>query len=365
MSAVQPPDSGRLRRIVAIVALFILVILAVVIPQWGGMRQKALVDANQTFRLHALEGGVHQWSLRSGWPAEGEALVREQVLQLERSDLVELELNPELSPGDVVQEGQVVAWLRSSRDERKLTELVAMRAELEAQQNLLGAGQRAEQVQEATQRVRLAEAAWEGHQLELARVRKLHGEGAISSAELEQAEVQDRLLALELDVAQAVRRVAVSSARPEEIQVVEAQIDALAARITELELRLDSLTIRSPITGLLEMGGRKVVLRVYDLDPVYLRIALPEADRHRMRVGAPVRFRSPAVADHIFDGQVVDISEDAATVAGGQIFWVSAEMPNSSLLLRSGMSGVARIELEVPRRGLMASLWDEMMGFGK
>lgn len=344
--------------------MVVLLVLAVVMPQWGGMRQKALVDADQTFRVSSLENGGHQWSLRSGWPAEGEALVREQALQLERSDLVEFVIEPSLSPGDVVQEGQVVARLRSPRDERRLAELDSLRTRLAAQHELLTAGKRDEKIEEKRQQVRLVRAAWEGHQPGLLRVQRLHEQGAVSDAELEQAEVQDRLLALELEVASASLDLVDAAARPEALQALQSRMDAVEARANELEDRLAGETIRSPITGLLEMGGRRVVLRVYDLDPVYLRIALPEADRHRMRVGAPVRFRSPAVADTIFEGSVVDISEDAATVNGGQVFWVSAEVPNSSLLLRSGMSGVARIELEVPRRGMLTSLWDELMGFG-
>ena len=364
MSAVHPQRPARLRQVAGIGAIVLLLVLAFAVPHWGGLRQKAVVDADQTFRLHALEGGMHQWSLRSGWPAEGEALVREQVLELERSDLVELEIEPSLSPGDVVQEGQVVAWLRSPRDERRLAEIEALLAELAAQQALLAAGQRAEEVQEARQRVRLAQAAWEGHQTELERMRRLHDEGAVSDAELEQTEVRSRLLALELEVAQAAVQVASSSARPEAIAAAQARMDALGARAEELEHRLAGETIRSPITGLLEMGGRRVVLRVYDLDPAYLRMALPQADRHRIRVGAPVRFRTPAVDEHTFEGQVVDISEDASTVNGGQVFWVSAEVPNSSQLLRSGMSGVVRMELETSRQGFFASLWDDLMGFG-
>jgi HlyD family secretion protein len=364
MSAAHPSRPGRLRQVAGLGAILTLLVLAIAVPHWGGLRLKALVDADQTFRLHALEGGVHQWSLRSGWAAEGEGLVREQVLAFERSDLVELEMDPSLSPGDVVQKDQVVAWLRSPRDERRRTELEALRAELAAQRDLLAAGQRPEEVQEARQRVLLAQAAWEGHQLELERVRRLRAESAISDAELEQAEVQDRLLALELEVARAAVQVASSSARPEAIAAVQARMDALSARVTELEERLHGLTIRSPITGLLEMGGRRVVLRIYDLDPVYLRMALPEADRHRIRVGAPVRFSAPAVDGHIFEGTVVDISEDAATVNGSQVFWVSAEVPNASQLLRSGMSGVAQMDLEVARKGLLRSLWDDLTGFG-
>ncbi len=356
--------SAALRQVLGLGSLGLLVLMALFIPRWGGLRQKAIVEAEHTFRLGALSEGQHQWSLRSGWAAEGEALVREQLLQMERSDLVELEINPALSPGDAVEKGQVVAWLRSPRDRRRLQEVQALRDELVAQQALLQAGQSAEEVAEARQRLELARATWEGHQPQLERARRLAQEDALSTAELETAEVQDELLRLEVDVARAALDVARASARPEAIDAVSARIAAAEARMGELEDRLYGQTIRSPIAGMLEMGGRRVVLRVYDLDPVYLRMAIPEADRHRVRVGAPLRFHSPAVTDTEFQGQVVDISEDAAGLNGAQVFWVSAEVPNPDLALRSGMSGVVRVDLEGSRRGFLSSVWSEIMGYG-
>ncbi|MFH1467528.1 MAG: efflux RND transporter periplasmic adaptor subunit [Pseudomonadota bacterium] len=352
-----------LRRIAGMLALGALLLMALFIPRWGGLREKALVDADQTFRLASLAEGSYSWSLRKGWPAEGEALVREQVLQPERADLVELEINPELQPGQVVEQGQVVAWLRSGRDARLQAEIASLRAELDAQRALLTAGGRPEEVEQARQQVRLAQAAWDGQQPELARVRALHAEGAASDAELEAAEVRDRLLAVELQVAQARQRVAGSSARPEALAAVDAQMAALDARAAELEARLAGETVRSPITGLLEMGGRRMVLRIYDLDPVYLRLVVPERERHHVEVGTPVRFASPAVVRTEFSGTVVDIGEDADTVNGAQVFWVSVEVPNPDLALRSGMSGVARIELG-SSDGPFAALWAELMGFG-
>jgi hypothetical protein len=337
--------------------------MALFIPRWGGLREKALVDADQTFRLSSIAEGQYAWSLRKGWPAEGEALVREQALLPERSDLVELEINPELRPGQVVEQGQVVAWLRSGRDVRLQAEIASLRAALDAQRALLAGGGRPEEVEEARQQVRLAQAAWDGHQPEVRRVRALHAEGAASDAELEAAEVQDRLLAVELQVAQARLKVAGSSARPEALAAIDAQITALDSRAAELEARLAGETVRSPITGLLEMGGRRMVLRIYDLDPVYLRLVIPERERHRIEVGTPVRFASPAVARTEFSGTIVDIGEDAVTVSGAQVFWVSVEVPNPDLLLRSGMSGVARIELP-GNEGPLAALWTELMGFG-
>ena len=132
MSPLRADSSARIRLLAGAGAILLLVIMAIAIPHWGGLRLKAMVDADQTFRLTALSEGSHQWSLRNGWPAEGEALVREQVLEFERSDLVELAINPELSPGDEVEEGQIVAWLRSPRDVRRGVEIEALQEQLAA-----------------------------------------------------------------------------------------------------------------------------------------------------------------------------------------------------------------------------------------
>ena len=366
MNSTAPPlrRSGfASRRLVGALAVILLLLMAVFIPRWGGLRQKAVVEAARTFRLTSIEPGGHQWSLRDGWPAEGQALVREQVLQFERSDLVEMELNPELSPGDQIEQGQVLAWVRSPRDLRRMAELEAMRAELEAQRALLGAGGRSEEVEEARRGLAVARAAWKGNQTQLERSQKLAAEGAISEAELEAAEVSHRLLELETELASAALAVARSSARPEALAAVEAQITALDARIGELTDRVTGKTIRSPIAGMLEMGGRRVVLRVYDLDPVYLRIAIHEAHRHELQVGSPVRFHTPSVPGSTYEGEVVDVSEDASNLNGLQVFWVSARVENPELQLRSGMTGVAWLELE-SGRGLLSYLWDVLTGNG-
>ena len=359
----QAPRDRRRRRAAGLLALGALLLLALFLPRWGGLREKALVDADQTFRLASVTEGQYAWSLRRGWPAEGEALVREQTLEPQRSDLVELEINPDLQPGQVVPEGQVVAWLRSARDTRLQVELEAMRTRLDAQRALLSAGRREEKVQQARLELKMAETAWNGHQPELARARTLHAAGAASDAELQSIEVRNELLTREMEVARAALALVDAEARPEAIAALDAQIIALDARATELQTRLAGETLASPITGLLEMGGRRTVLRIYDLDPVYLRIAIPERERHRVEVGTPVRFATPAVASTEFTGTVVDIGEDAETVNGGQVFWVSAEVSNPDLLLRSGMSGVARFDLK-GQAGPLAAIWSELMGFG-
>lgn len=364
MNTSAPPTRSPARLALGVAAIAVLLALAVSLPAWSHARHMAVVEASRTFSLTSVSPGSHEWSLRDGLPARGQALVRQRVLQFERSDLVEMDLEPGLSTGDEIAEGQVLARVQSPRDRRRLEEFRSLQRELEAQKALLRAGARPEEVEAARRELALARAAWEGAQPQLSRARSLSAEGVLSETELEGQEVQDRLLALQVEVAQAALDVARASARPEAIEAVEAQMDAVAAQIAELEARMSGEEIRSPIAGLLELGGNRVVLRVYALDPVYLRIPLPQADRHAVSTGTAVEFTTAAVPQQVFRGEIVDVGEDASDLNGVQVFWASARVENPDRLLRSGMTGIVRMPMASASRSFPGWLRDVILGYG-
>ena len=84
--------TSPLRIGVAVVALLAIAAVAVLLVVPGDVRCPAVVEAARVFRLEPISPGAFAWSLRDGRPAGGQALVRERVLQFERSDLVEMEL---------------------------------------------------------------------------------------------------------------------------------------------------------------------------------------------------------------------------------------------------------------------------------
>jgi len=351
------------RLSMGIAGLVLLLALALLLPIWSGARQKALVEAARTFSLVAVDTGQYEWSLRDGSPAKGRVLLDQQVIQFERGDLVELHVDPALTSGERVEVGQVLAEIRSPRDRARLDQLTALRADLEAQAALLRAGGRTEEVVQAERELEVAEREREAERALLERTRILAAAGAASAEELEAAEVRVRVRDTEVEVARAAAGVVRSSARPEELASLEAQISAMDAELNEVASRLAASVIRSPIAGVVELGGSAAEVRVYAMDPAYLRIPIPEADRHRIRVGDPVSFATLSAPGKAFDGRIVDVSEDASNLNGFQVFWVSAEVANPDLLLRSGMTGMARLGLQ--RNGpLFLRFWQELVRYG-
>ena len=346
-------------------ALGILLVLSFVIPRWGAVHQRAVVEAGRTFRLSSEQAGTYTWSLREGSPARGQGTVEEHTVQFRRSELVELRLEDDLANGVKIHDGQILARFRSPRIQSTLQELHGLRDSLVSEQALLASGSRPEEVQAARARLELAEATREGELPQLERVRALADEGLVTDAELDAAELLDQVRQLEISLARAEVAVSRSSARPEALAAFDGQIAAVDAQLGELEDLLDEFVIDSPIDGILEVGGgRRGVLRVYDIEVVYLRIPVPQAHRHRIILNDPVTFRTPSSPDVKFRGMIVDLGENALNLNGQQIFWASAEIANEDHLLRSGMTGEVELTVRGGQAGLFGSLWREIVGYG-
>ena len=343
-------------------ALAGLLLLAFLLPGGGGVRDRAVVEAGRTFLLISPNPGEYTWNLLDALPARNETPVLHRHVQFDRGELVELELAPDLTTGAMVAPGQELATIESPALVRELNELQGERDALTAELALLQAGGRDEEVTEARRRLELAQALREGEQPELERMRALHREKIVSDADLELLELQDESRRLQIELARAQLSVVSGPARPEALEALEAQVAVLDAGLEELEAILQAYVIRSPISGILEMGGSTNILRVYDLDTVYLRIPIPQEARHRIERGGSVQFRTSACLGEHFEGTIVDLGENAINLNGRQIFWGSARVENPEHLLRPGITGTVALATETRGPGLMRSLWDAVTG---
>ncbi len=349
--------SGWWRLSLGAMAVAVLLLMSLLLPGGGGIRDRAVVEAGRTFLLMSPNPGEYTWNLLDALPARNQTPVLHRHVQFDRGDLVELELAPDLATGTTVVPEQRLALIESPALVRELNELMAERAALAAELALLRAGGRPEEVTEAQRRLELAQALRQGEQPKLERNRTLHGEKMISDADLELVELQDEARRLEIELARAQLAVVSGPARPEALDALDAQIAVLDAGLGELESILEAYVIRSPIRGILEMGGSTNILRVYDLDIVYLRIPIPQEARYRINLGSVVSFQTSACPNERFDGTIVDLGENAINLNGRQIFWGSAQVENPQHLLRSGMTGNVVIDAAGRGPGLMRSLW--------
>ena len=222
--------------------------------------------------------------------------------------------------GDRVEPGQVLARLRSDRLQAQLTEI---RAELEAQRQVLRRLTNGTRPQEKDQ----ARAAVTEVQVRVANARRVvdrleqtAGSGASSKQALDDARAELEGAEAELSVRRAALDLAEEGPREEDIAQARATLEAVQARVAFFEKRIDDTVLRSPAAGviesrILEVGEMATPIRpafVLALqDPKWVRAYLPEPELGHIRRGMRARVTGDSFRDRTFAGWVGFISPKA------------------------------------------------------
>jgi len=167
-----------------------------------------------------------------------------------------------------------------------------------------------------------------------------------------------------VDVAENKRRAAqsqlfVSQARVSEATAQVAQAKAAADRAAE---DLANATIRSPIratvltrdvelgspvSSILNLGANAtLVMTLGDIDEVFVRGKVDEADIGRVQMGQTARIRVETFRDKVFDGRVTQISPMGVEKDNVTNFEVRVSIDNPGKELRANMTANAEIVLE-------------------
>jgi RND family efflux transporter MFP subunit len=138
--------------------------------------------------------------------------------------------------------------------------------------------------------------------------------------------------------------------RAEDKEGASAQFRAAAAQMHEARKRLADCRLRAPIAGFVGMrridvgdtvGAGTPVISVLDLNPVKVRVAIPEAEIGKVREGARATVTIPSLDGRQFEGtvEVVGVASDPAS----RTYTAKIAVPNPARLLRAGMVSEARI----------------------
>ncbi len=197
-------------------------------------------------------------------------------------------------------------------------------------------------------------------------------EMAVRQRELEEARAQlgmalaDRLgearkesavAEMEAEQSQGKLRILLAGARKEEIEAARAELARLQAQRDYLQKQLELVRVVSPISGVVttpkpkEKVGEHVsqgdlILEIHRLETVTAEIAVPEKEIADVKVGQPVVLKARAYPSQTFHGKVTSIAPAAATKDGAfqeRTIVVNSELNNASGLLKSGMSGTAKV----------------------
>jgi hypothetical protein len=335
--------------------LVALIALGVATGGHVGPSSSAIVEAAATWEVGSDGAGRYRWTLIDGGHALGRSVQGEQVVGFSREDRVELTLTAGLQSGGLVTTGQQVAPVRSIQLRAAIDSLRAQRDALVAERALLVAGGRVEEVAEASRRVDVAVSARDAAAIELRRVDGLYAAGAAGAAERQIAAQLLDLREREVSLARAGVSVARAPARAESLASLDAQIAAADIEIQRVDGLLGAGTLASPIDGMVEIGGTSSIVRVYDLEHVFIRFAVPQSARGSVSVGDTATFEVDGL-DRTWQGALVEVSESVAWIGSAPTFIATARLDNPDFVLRTGMVGTVTVAPRAATGPLLARL---------
>jgi HlyD family secretion protein len=175
---------------------------------------------------------------------------------------------------------------------------------------------------------------------------------ALEVAQNRQRAAQGQLIISEAKVSEARAAVAEAQAAIERAQ------EELANATIRAPIRATVLTrdveVGSPVSSILNLGANAtLVLTLGDIDQVFVRGKVDEADIGRVRLGQPARIRVETFKDKMFEGRVTQISPIGAEKDNVTTFEVKVSIENGAKELKANMTANAEIVLEEHPRSLI------------
>ncbi len=139
-------------------------------------------------------------------------------------------------------------------------------------------------------------------------------------------------------------------ARIEEKQAAQGQAHAANGQLSEAEKHVGDCRLRAPISGFVGMRHVDVgdtvvpgnpVFSVLDLDPVKVRVGIPEAEIGKVHEDARAVVTIPSLNSQRFEGKVEAVGFSADSVS--RTFTTKIAIPNPTHVLRAGMVSESRI----------------------
>ncbi|PYR54282.1 MAG: efflux RND transporter periplasmic adaptor subunit [Acidobacteria bacterium] len=247
--------------------------------------------------------------------------------------------------GTPVSPGAELVRLSATETDAQLKEAEANAAQIEAR---LGITPGTPFDINAVPEVQNAKSAFELAQSEFARIKSLLDQRVVSQSEYDQRRTQSE-----------AARQQYESAKNGAAQQYQA-LQAAQARVSLARKALADTAVRAPFAGvvaerLASVGdyvtkGMKVAT-VVRVNPLRVRLTIPEQFVSVVAVGQPVTFEVDAYAGRQFEGRVKYVSP--ALQADQRALTVEAMVPNANAVLKPGLFATARIEQPARTPGVL------------
>lgn len=266
--------------------------------------------------------------------------------------------------GSKINSGDTLLIIDRESLELQLRQAEATRDIAKAQLDLLVKGARKEDVAQAAEGLKQAEANFNLAQADKERMSNLFNQQAITKKQFEDVIARFDIAQAQLNSAKENFAKIKNIARPEEIAQAKANYEKAEAAIGLIEKSLRDCSVTSPINGyvvkkFIEEGETvsmmSSLVKVSDLSNVELSIYVSETDLGKVKLGQKAEVTVDSFDDKIFEGEVIFISPEAEFTPKNiqtkdertkLVFEVKIKIRNPKFELKPGMPADAMIVVE-------------------
>ncbi|HVH70936.1 MAG TPA: efflux RND transporter periplasmic adaptor subunit, partial [Candidatus Dormibacteraeota bacterium] len=281
-----------------------------------------------------------------------------------------------VAEGAIIRKGDLVARLSIRENSSELEKIRGQIQQSAAKLRLQVTGPTQDEIELAKTAVVKAKDNFKYASVKLDATKELIANNLASRIELDTAQQLFATAKDDLDDAEGKLKVLQNGTRPEEIDATKAEISSLEAQQRFLQGQVQRADVRSPVNGIVatpelqlkELAGQvllkgALIAKVFDLQKLSVEIAVPESEIADVKVGQDVVLKVRAYPNETFNGMVISVATNAlpanssaeagslaptpapvpAASAASRTVLVTTEIDNSSLLLKPGMTGHAKI----------------------
>jgi HlyD family secretion protein len=211
------------------------------------------------------------------------------VQSIDRGDVAEFSLRPWLAVGSTVAVGDTIGSLRSTWSDVRLAELTGAVDVAVGERQALQAGEKQTLIDEASARLARIQELIALQERILERTRTLNTDRLATDDELDLARSELASLEGEAEIIRAQVAVLESGARPEDVRLASARLDAARRQLEALASQRADLAIRTPVSGVVtRAAGDSVFVTVLDTSAWVVVLPVPVEARAILQVGQAV-----------------------------------------------------------------------------
>ena len=269
---------------------------------------------------------------------ENNVLSHVKSFKFERGDISEVQIDPDIVSGDMVSEGDTIAYIHSFFIQNEILRLKNLKAVAEGNLQAGEVGEKQALIDQANQQYNFAKQQLALEEKNYNRYEKLYRDSVISTAEFEVYENTYELALINVDIAYNELENANTGVKIEDLEVIRQQIDSYEREIENYKNLMEQYYVVAPVSGIVNFNQVvNGILSVSDTTKYILKIPVKVNNVQYLDRISGIRFSIPGYDDKL-DASFVDLDENVSLLSDQQLVMAKAAVTGGRFKLYPGMA---------------------------